>query len=288
MPQFVRSDDGAKIPSMAGRAGRDLRCCSTTLKILVVLLVPVVFVRFLFLDVWGSLNDAAVPILGLFLLRGEDECFFACYERLSKIWLFNECCGIQKDVSFVSALTVFILISVVSGLNDLYLLYLGDESVMKWPALVAGNGLADFLCAALAVHMWRVLHGMAQFQNQAPATVVSFAGAASPGVQSKKTSRAPSKELQIDHEGPLVSPAKRSEQPRGSSAALIRHLTVPVDDERAHSRENSAERGASSLRVPRERRRHRSWMLGNLFTRSPQHEHRASSQPPAAGRTDRK
>ena len=30
-------------------------------------------------QVWGSLNDAAVPILGLFLLRGEDEYFFACH-----------------------------------------------------------------------------------------------------------------------------------------------------------------------------------------------------------------
>lgn len=268
---------GFTMPIMAGRAGRDLQWCTTTLKILVVLLVPVVLIRFLFLDVWGSLNDAAVPILGLFLLRGEDEYFFACYERMSKIWLFNECCGLQKDVTFVSALTVFVLISIVSGLNDLYLLCLHDPSVTKWPGLVASNAVADFVCTAIAVHMWRVLHGMAEFQK-----VVSIV---EPTAQSQRASRAPSKELEMDSESLLrVSPTKRSDRElRGSSAAIIRHLTVPVPLEDAdRSRESSQERSSSnSLRVPlREKRRHHSWMLGKIFTRSPHNEHRSSSQPP--------
>ena len=111
------------MPRMEGRAGQHLSCSAITIKFLVVLLVPLVAFRFLFVDVWGGLNDAAVPILGLYLLRGEDENFFACYERLSKIWLFNECCGIQKDVTFVSALIVFILISLVCTANDAYLLF---------------------------------------------------------------------------------------------------------------------------------------------------------------------
>lgn len=286
MPQFLRSDEGTKMPTMAGRAGRDLQFCSSTLKFLVVLLVPVVLIRFLFLDVWGSLNDVAVPVLGLFLLRGEDENFNACYERLTKVWLFNECCGVQKDVTFVSALTVFVLISLVCGLNDIYLLYLHDPSVMKWPGLVATNGTADFVCMAVAVHMWRILHGMAQFQTMR-VSVVSFEPAQ--GTQATqaqpRTSRGPSKELEIEDESLLrVSPAKRPDRdPRGSSAAIIRHLTVPLPEDERHSRESSAERDSSksSLKVPlREKRRHRSWMLGNLFTRSPQAEHRSSSQPP--------
>ena len=152
----------SSMPQMEGRAGQHLSWSSLALKALVVLLVPLVVFRFLFVDVWGGLNDAAVPILGLYLLRGEDESFFACYERLSKIWLFNECCGIQKDVTFVSALIVFILISLVCGANDAYLLFCQDPSISRWHSLVAGNGLLNLTCAALAVHMWRVLHGKAR------------------------------------------------------------------------------------------------------------------------------
>ena len=44
------------------------------------------------------------PVLGLFLLRGEDENFSLCYDRLSKIWLFNECC-IQNNVPGRSAMS---------------------------------------------------------------------------------------------------------------------------------------------------------------------------------------
>ncbi|CAJ1356424.1 unnamed protein product [Effrenium voratum] len=284
MPQFGRSDQGTKMPSMGGRAGRDLQSCTLGVKALVVILVPIVLVRFLFLDVWGSVNDAAVPILGLFLLRGEDECFRACYERLSKIWLFNECCGVQQDVTFISALTIFALIALVSGLNDFYLLWLRDQAIMKWPGLVALNGILDLLCATVAVHMWRILHGMASFQTMR--TVVTFVD---DDEGQQQSSRVVSKELEIDAETLLrVSPTKRPEREpkgRGASAAIIRNLTVPMpseESEKRRSRESSSERDLNAL--TREKRRSRSWLLSNVFNRSPHahSEHRSSSQPPAS------
>ena len=156
----------SSMPHMEGTAGQHLSWSALALKTLVVLLCPLVIFRFIFVDVWGGLNDAAVPILGLYLLRDGDQNFFACYERLSKIWLFNECCGMQKDVTFVSALVVFILVSLVCAANDAYLLLCRDPSISGWHELVAGNGLLNVVASSLAVHMWRVLHGKAGAPNE--------------------------------------------------------------------------------------------------------------------------
>eukprot|EP00438_Fugacium_kawagutii_P016224 Skav219446 [mRNA] locus=scaffold3864:6368:24252:+ [translate_table: standard] len=90
---------------------------------------------------------------------------------------------------------------------------------------------------------------MAQFQTERT-SVVSFAeppGATQPraGRASRSSSRRPSKEVEIDNESLLrVSPVKPAVgEQRGSSAAIIRHLTVPVPIESAdRSRESSAER----------------------------------------------
>lgn len=78
---------------------------------------------------------------------------------------------------------VFMVISVVCALNDLYLLYLEDQNVMRWPLLVFGNAVADVFCGLVAIHMWRLLHGLHAEQPR------SF--------------RAPSKELEIDRESLL-------------------------------------------------------------------------------------
>ncbi|CAE7286738.1 unnamed protein product [Symbiodinium natans] len=266
----------SSMPQMEGRAGQHLSWSSLALKALVVLLVPLVVFRFLFVDVWGGLNDAAVPILGLYLLRGEDESFFACYERLSKIWLFNECCGIQKDVTFVSALIVFILISLVCGANDAYLLFCQDPSISRWHSLVAGNGLLNLTCAALAVHMWR-----ASFQAIPVPTPEAVEERPQPLRPIRRSSRIHETKAEADPKPSQPEQAAKRQERGQAKSAILRHLTVPMSEEEARrSRESSAERDPDRLAVPlRQSRRSSSWKLGSLFKPTPDH-HRSSSQPP--------
>ena len=165
--QMIHDDSWSMIPRNLSSRIWDLSWCVQFRDVFQTHLVGICFSLF---QVWGSLNDAAVPILGLFLLRGEDEYFFAChglsrhsrlsrlsgtssswsvcicvmfiicakfdvsyfgsstqhtvsnmknvnfacfaccsgdegYERMSKIWLFNECCGLQKDVPHTQTLS---------------------------------------------------------------------------------------------------------------------------------------------------------------------------------------
>mmetsp|Transcript_28479 Transcript_28479/g.66805 ORF Transcript_28479/g.66805 Transcript_28479/m.66805 type:complete len:276 (-) Transcript_28479:56-883(-) len=265
----------SSMPHMEGTAGQHLSWSALALKTLVVLLCPLVIFRFIFVDVWGGLNDAAVPILGLYLLRDGDQNFFACYERLSKIWLFNECCGMQKDVTFVSALVVFILVSLVCAANDAYLLLCRDPSISGWHELVAGNGLLNVVASSLAVHMWRVLHGKASFQTKRQ-SAVTFEAGPQPVQPKRRTSRN------------LEQQKAEVERPAGKpgTSKLLHHLTVPFSEEEVRrSRESSAEpvadRGTSvTASAPvRLGRRSSSWKLGNLFKPAAEH-HRSSSQPP--------
>mmetsp|Transcript_41947 Transcript_41947/g.99934 ORF Transcript_41947/g.99934 Transcript_41947/m.99934 type:complete len:283 (+) Transcript_41947:48-896(+) len=272
----------SSMPRMEGTAGQHLSWSALALKSLVVLLCPLVVFRFIFVDVWGGLNDAAVPILGLYLLREGDQNFFACYERLSKIWLFNECCGMQKDVTFVSALVVFILVSLVCAANDAYLLLCRDPSISGWHELVAGNGLLNVFGASLAIHMWRVLHGKAGFQTKRQ-SAVTFEAGPQPVQPKRRTSRI------LEQQKAEAAPKKAEvERPTGKpgTSKLLHHLTVPLSEEEVRrSRESSAEpvteRGTSvAASVPiRLGRRSSSWKLGNLFKPAAEH-HRASSQPP--------
>lgn len=148
---------------MDGKAGHDLKLCLQVLKVLVLLLVPLVMGRFITLDAWGGLNDMAVPILGIYLLREEDQVFTKCYESLSSISILDEFCGMKKGVSFVHALAAFMLIAALNSLNDLYM-FITQQALTfpewTWSGLFCGACcVIDLAAAAVAMLMWRILHG---------------------------------------------------------------------------------------------------------------------------------
>mmetsp|Transcript_69454 Transcript_69454/g.192197 ORF Transcript_69454/g.192197 Transcript_69454/m.192197 type:complete len:413 (-) Transcript_69454:216-1454(-) len=98
----------------------ELKYWLSFLKVFVLLLGPSVVGRFLTGDFWGGVNASAGPIVGIFLLKDEDWCFAQLYAKISRIWLVEECCGVQRGTNFTYTLSIFLLISFVNGLLDLY------------------------------------------------------------------------------------------------------------------------------------------------------------------------
>lgn len=219
-----------------GPAAERLTRCISALKVLVVLLVPLVACRLALLDFWGALNEISVPAVGVFLLKGEDPRFSACYRNLSRIWLFNEFCGIQGAMSFAQALTIFGFVAGVNALNDISYLLTEDVKIKSSFGLVLiSNCVVDMACAWLAWHIWRILHGMV-FPALGPATDVPRARQVRSAILSGATQAQPD--------------ARDVRRTRTRTTSESRELPGVRSERRAHRRLTAPERqGVSAVRM---------------------------------------
>lgn len=130
-----------------------LKLLTHVLKTFVVLLVPCCLGRLCTGDFWGGVNAAAGPITGIFLLKDEGP-FFAClYEKLSTIWLVQECCGLERGVPFEYALFIFTIIVGLCALSDAFTWCSSSAGSSRLGRLASQVLAGSAACEAIAAYV---------------------------------------------------------------------------------------------------------------------------------------
>mmetsp|Transcript_140223 Transcript_140223/g.436081 ORF Transcript_140223/g.436081 Transcript_140223/m.436081 type:complete len:369 (-) Transcript_140223:21-1127(-) len=208
----------------------DLKYWLTLLKVFVVLLWPSVAVRLVAGDFWGGLNASAGPVIGIFLLKDEDPRFALCYEYLSRIWLVNECCGVQRSMSFTYTLSIFMLINLVNGLLDAYQFVTSgfDTDTPIGVALSACLG-SEVACVAVCVQIQKAIRLPPPGSQGAPQGPLARGnsrrlGAAAAGAAQGPLSRSGSRRLGRQPTSSLEGRRRRESAPASVFAGAVAEM----------------------------------------------------------------